>query len=704
MKNLLIINVLGYCKLSCKGVIMNRLSLAVIGALYSQAYAMPADLSSQQTIDSGGDMPQFAPIVVTVSAQPQQSISHLHANPRQAIQPIPASDGAAYLKTFMGFNAVQSGGSNGDVTFRGMFGSRIKILVDGAENLGACPNRMDAPTSYIAPQSYERIDVVKGPQTVLYPMGSAATVNFERAAPRDLDQQPLQGQMDAVFGSFGRIDQNLNMTIGNRSGYARLNAGRSQSDSYQDGLGKTVPSAWQKWNVDAALGWTPGADSVFELHGGTSDGNALYGGRMMDGAQFKRQSIGLWAQQQFDHPMLKQLQARIDYSDNDHVMDNFSLRTFQPSMMMAMPMAMNVARQTLNARLKADYQIGAVTGQSGIDMQHSSHSGRMGRHDSYVSKPYLKDARFRNYGAFSELNVPFNRDNQVVFGARLDDTHLEDLRAVSADSGLNTTRHHTAIGGFARIEHNTAATGWLAGLGFVERMPDYWELFTPVHGNAGSSNTFNGVNPEKTAQVDVAYRFKHGRLNTNIAAYYGIINDFILIKYHQHGGDMMGMMRPSAGNVDATIAGAEAGVGYRFDQQLSVDAHLAYAWGKNTTHHSALPQIAPLEGRLNVKYAVNDYSIAALLRLVAAQNRIAPHQGNIVGFDMAPSVGFSTLSLNGSYQFNQHVNWSVGIDNVLDKTYSEHLNKAGSGDFGYAQEQQLNNSGRQYWTKFTVHF
>ena len=62
-----------------------------------------------------------------------------------------------------------------------MFGSRIKILTDGTENLGACPNRMDAPTSYISPESYDRISVIKGPQTVQYAnTGSAATVLFER--------------------------------------------------------------------------------------------------------------------------------------------------------------------------------------------------------------------------------------------------------------------------------------------------------------------------------------------------------------------------------------------------------------------------------------------------------------------------------------------------------------------------------------------
>ncbi len=57
----------------------------------------------------------------------------------------------------------------------------LKSSSDGTENLGACPSRMDAPSSIFQPESYDRISVVKGPQTVQYAnTGSAATVIFER--------------------------------------------------------------------------------------------------------------------------------------------------------------------------------------------------------------------------------------------------------------------------------------------------------------------------------------------------------------------------------------------------------------------------------------------------------------------------------------------------------------------------------------------
>lgn len=127
---------------------------------------------------------QLSPIVVTARQGNQANGLIVETDARQTIQPMPASDGAAYLNSIMGFNSVKNGGTNGDVTFRGMYGSRIKMLTDGTENHGACPNRMDAPTAYISPESFDKITVIKGPQTVQYATpGSAATVLFEREAP-----------------------------------------------------------------------------------------------------------------------------------------------------------------------------------------------------------------------------------------------------------------------------------------------------------------------------------------------------------------------------------------------------------------------------------------------------------------------------------------------------------------------------------------
>ena len=52
--------------------------------------------------------------------------------------------------------------------------------------------------------------------------------------------------------------------------------------------------------------------------------------------------------------------------------------------------------------------------------------------------------------------------------------------------------------------------------------------------------------------------------------------------------------------------------------------------GQNTTDDKPLPQISPLEGRLNIRYVADKYNLGLLWRAVAEQNRVSLHQGNIV--------------------------------------------------------------------------
>lgn len=234
---------------------------------------------------------EMPPLVITGVAL--HSPLTVVTDPKIPRQPVPASDGADYLKTIPGFAAVRNGGVNSDPVFRGMFGSRLKLLTNGGEMIGACPNRMDSPSSYISPESYDRLTVVKGPQTVLWGSGaSAATVRFERDPERFA---ALGGRVDASFlaGSNGRFDRRVDAALGGAPGYLRLLANRSDADDYQNGDGDTVPSRWDKWSTDLALGWTPDADTLLELTLGRGDGEARYAGRGMDGTQFERESLAL---------------------------------------------------------------------------------------------------------------------------------------------------------------------------------------------------------------------------------------------------------------------------------------------------------------------------------------------------------------------------------------------------------------------------
>ena len=669
---------------------LQPLAAAICVACYS-SIVMANDAMPVQT---------FAPIVVTSASGNDANGLIVRADPKQPIQPIPASDGADYLQSIVGFSSVNSGaGTNGDVTFRGMFGSRIKILTDGTENLGACPSRMDSPTSYISPESYDRISVIKGPQTVQYAnTGSAATVIFERT-PEQFDQdQNYRGQASVLMGAFGRLDHNVEVAAGDEQKYIRLNTNRSVLNSYQDGDGTTVPSDWERWNADLALGWTPDTDTWVELTGGKADGEAVYAGRAMDGSKFARESLGLRFEKKNVSDVIKKIEAQVNYNFNDHVMDNFSLREFQPGGMMSMPMATNVTRKTLNARMAMTNEWDKLQLITGIDSQNNEHTKRNGSlMTPYQTQPRTKDMQFQSVGAFGELSYQLSDNNKLVSGVRLDQVNVDAVQS-------QQERNETLPSAFIRFEnhhpdHDDGKT--YIGLGYVERMPDYWELFSPKTGN-DNVNTFANIDIEKTLQLDFGYQHEHGHFNSWASAYAGLINDYVLTTYKPTG--MMGMLEAHTRNVDAIIAGAEAGIGYQFTDRLQADISAMYAWGENTTDNTPLPQISPLEARVNLRYVQDKYNFGLLWRVVDGQNRISLNEGNIVGYDNKQSAGFGILSLNGSYHVMDSVDVSVGVDNVLDRTYTEHLNKMGASGTGLPATEQFNNMGRNYWARVSMKF
>ena len=201
------------------------------------------------------DRYEFEEVVVTAARMHAPLL--VTTDPRAPRQPLPAHDGADFLKTIPGFSVIRKGGTDGDPVFRGMAASRVNILLDGEQVLGGCGMRMDPPTAYVFPEAYDRIVVVKGPQTVLHgPGNSAASVSFERDVQR-FDQRGYTARASALGASAGRTDLVGDLRFGGPAGYGQLTGTRADADDYEDGHGERVHSAYNRWSASGAVGWTP---------------------------------------------------------------------------------------------------------------------------------------------------------------------------------------------------------------------------------------------------------------------------------------------------------------------------------------------------------------------------------------------------------------------------------------------------------------
>lgn len=613
-------------------------------------------------------------------------------DPKQPRQPLPAHDGADFLKTIPGFTVIRKGGTDGDPVLRGMAGSRLNILLDGEHILGGCGGRMDPPTAYVFPESYDRVTVIKGPQSVMHGPGSAAgSVLFERDIKR-LAAPGVKANGSVMVGSFGRHDEVVDITGGTPDYYVRGTATNTHANDYEDGDGRKVHSAYERWSANAAIGWTPDANTRLELSLATSDGNAAYADRMMDGVLFKRENVGLKFTKKKLSPLVEEIDAQLYYNYIDHVMDNYSLRGGNP----ATGMVSNPDRLTWGGRLTTTLRLAEPTQlKLGLDHQTNQHTLRTGNGLNYQANARTEDGLFHQTGLFGEVTHFLTEQQRLIGGLRVDAWKARDQRSGVASAGQN--RSETLTSGFGRYEQDLDAhTTVYAGLGHSERFPDFWELFSQGKQSLGSNSAF-GTAPEKTTQLDVGAIYKAGQWSASVSGFYGRINDYILIDNSRKLKNAL-LTR----NVDATTWGGEAGLAYAFNANWKADATLAYVRGDNDTDGTALAQLPPLEMRLGLTYDNRVWSVGSLLRLVSSQDRIDPLKGNIVGQDIGATGGFAIFSINAGYRPKKGVLISGGIDNLFDRTYAEHISKAGSMIAGYTQTTRVNEPGRTAWLKAQI--
>lgn len=616
---------------------------------------------------------------------------HMHkptmvvTNPKQPRMPLPAYDGAGYLRTIVGFNIGRKGGAGGDPSLRGLGGSRISIIDDGQHTYGTCGGRMDPPTAYVYPESYDSITIIKGPQTVKHgPVGSAGTVLFEKDR-RSLSEPTTEGRASTTGASFGRQDYIIELKGGNETNYLDIEMNRSTSDHYQDGDGNTVQSKYDRNNQKIAIGWTPNEETVLELAYGSSAGSAEYADRGNKARVIENDNVSLLVQHEFDSQTVKAIDFQIYSNKTNHIMDQFDQGNNR---------GINVRRGTDGGhfwfKLSPTSSLEVTTG---IDFMLSSHEGRWinpaedNGLDDLLSKSFKENMNYENYGLFFESEKALGKGN-LLTGLRYDQWQTELLVAQKG------TRDDGLFSGFARYEFNKNKSQFYIGVGHAQRIPDFWEF---MKADENTNMKAFDLEAEKTSQLDFGWIYEDG-IKFSSAFYFGKVDDYILI-------DSSGKKR-IAKNIDATIWGGELGLTAPIMENLSSQMTVSYSYGNNDTKDTALGQVSPLEGRISLDYAKDSWSMGLYWRLVAAQHRVTLGHGNISGQDLAESAGFGTLSVSAGWKSSDNILLTFGIENILDKTYAEHISRSGTGNDvpGSQPMFQVNEPGRNVWLKVDYTF
>lgn len=623
---------------------------------------------------------------VVVTAAPTTAPLTVTLDPRATYQPAPAADGAGLLKAIPGFNVTRKGGSGGDPLFRGLGGGRLDIQADGTGLYGGCGGRMDPPTAYLNPETFDRVTLLKGPQTVKHgPVAFAGTVLFEREAPAFVEPG-IEGQASLLIGRDGRVDSGLNFSAGSSQAYVRISTQTNDSDDYHDGNGNAVHSESKRRAGSLTIGITPTENTTLEASYDISRAEAAYADRGMDGSKFDRNAWNLKFEQRNLTSWLNKVGVQVFRSYVDHVMDNYTFRS-TPKMKQA---AMNPDRTVTGGRAYTQFAVGEGELDVGFDWQDDQHRSRMGMMGAdYHDKPYAADMSLERRGVYGELSYPLATRTRLIAGLRRDrDEARDDKQLVNGTANPNygVTQRNNLDSGFIRLEQRfTDPLTLYAGFGHAERGADYWER-----------NARFNLKPETLNQLDVGALWQGESLSASLSLFAGRIDDYILVDYRA--------AKTTARNVDANRRGGEADVKWRFLPGWTLGGALAYVWAENDSEGRPLGQTPPLEGRVTLNYDNDRWSAGGLWRVVAAQDRVDIGTGNIIGRDLGTTPGFATLSINAGYKPLKNLQLTAGIDNLFDRTYAESVSKAGAMVAGYEQTSRVNEPGRTWWVKGQYRF
>jgi iron complex outermembrane receptor protein len=214
------------------------------------------------------------------------------------------------------------------------------------------------------------------------------------------------------------------------------------------------------------------------------------------------------------------------------------------------------------------------------------------------------------------------------------------------------------------------------GVGLTSRAAGITEryfAFAPAPGGFQVGNPT--LDPEQKYEAEVGLEFQDEGYGMYVSLFYDWFRDYILqtaIDKQDVNGDGVDDIIKGFLNVDARLYGLEAGAQFQAGDGWSFPVALAFVRGRNETSGGNLPEIPPLEARAAARYTWDGATAwwAELGgRFVDTQDKVDPT------FPEDPTSGFSVYHLRGWVQLSKFFTLQAGIENLLDRDYSEHLTR-----------------------------
>ena len=609
-----------------------------------------------------------SPIGSTVKYQPAQSLNI------EEIQRKNASSIGEILNSEPGVSMRWLGPATSRPVIRGFDGERILILQNG-ERMGDLSGTSADHGISIEPLSSEKIEIVRGPASLLY--GTNALGGVVNILTDEIPQHWSEG----VSGNLTL--QGLSMNASG-AGLADITYGLGDwaftgNFSYRDGGSVRTP-----------IQRIPG---TFNENLTAAFGTGFRKENLKGGASFNFQDQNFGIPEELDNPN-EQIEVEVDKKNiQTHLewfpggfIDNLEWR-FSGTRFSQQELEFEFGNGNLE-EMEIGLDFLQYTVSSTITLNHKSfgifNKGAFGVNtnlrflDVGGEEAFTPDGNSQFAALFLFEEVPFTETFKLQAGSRLEYQNITE-KPNSLFPNADNSRDNVIFSGSFGINYRPVSIlEFGAQFARNQRLPSFEELF--ANGPHVALGTFDIGNPnldnEKSNGVDAFARIQTGKIQFEVSGFYNKINNFIFRRLTGEVDQESGfpVVEISAG--DAEHYGGEAFARFAVTNRLSFNGSVDFVRASRTGNVSEpLPFIPPASGKLGARYNTHNWWAGAEIKLVDSQNRVAANEETTDGYEL--------VGLEAGYRFDffgKHT-FSIKVDNLFNVTYREHLSRIEDRDF-----------------------
>jgi len=565
----------------------------------------------------------------------------------------PVSLGEA-LDGELGVAKRSSGPGTARPVIRGQTGNRVAVLQDGSQagGLGFQSGDHAEPIDVL---TVERIEIVKGPATLLY--GSSAIGGVVNAiSGHDSPHKGMTGYLTGLGATNGgQGGGSAGFEFGSARWLVWGNAGGQRTGDYKTQLGVVENSFSREGSAAAGFGFYP-KKAFFSFN-----------------YNFNKRRYGIPFNPDDAHAEIVELNPR------RHSIELRGGFRENPSFVSAGTFSVNYT----------DYkhaEVESETGEIGTQFKNNTFlyqgmfdqrkygrlTGRFGfwgMHRDFAAtgeEALAPPTKHNAFAVFGLETVDFEPVS-IQFGGRVETNRYSP--EATASRGVLPDRTFTGFSGAAGIRVRTWDGGsFVSNYTHSYRAPTLEELFNlgPHRGNLAFEIGNPDLTRERTDGVDFGLRHSSKRLRFEANGYYYHMRDFVFLA---PTGDVEdGLIVGNYDQETARFAGTEA----RFETELHpaiwLNLGLDYVNAQLTSDGTPLPQIPPLRGRAGIEIRYKGLLLNPEIVMANHQDRLFPTETR--------TAGYAVANLSGSYLFaHGHTAHIVSFNffNMGDTLYRNHL-------------------------------